>query len=277
MRLVYAIVILIALQVFPAPARTPEEIPFELRDGFVWIEVAVPASQKPLSFLLDSGAQVSVIDSTTAKKLGMTGGSLVSVMGVGKVTTGLWPQSTEAHAGAIELPQNYLALDLSDLRQACTYRPLNGIIGADFFHDHIVQVDYQHKIVRILAASPSEPGTEVLPLKVRPCGMLVPVQINGSKKQWVRLDTGCASALQWVTASIRPEQCTSRVAVALSKISVPVTRATITLGAERFENIPIDLHAKEIFPGEKGILGNGLLSRFSRVTIDAKGGRLFLR
>lgn len=279
MRFAGAIVVLFVLSTCRA-SNAPvggAEIPFEFRDGFVWVEVTVPSSLKPLNFLLDSGAQVSVINARTAKKLGMKGGRPVSVMGVGNTTTGLWPQTTEARAGAIELPRNYLALDLSRLSEACTNATVDGIIGADFFHDRIVQVDYEHKVVRLFPEAPAEPGMQVLPLRIRPCGMLVPVRINGSKPQWLRLDTGCASSVQWVTGNIRPEQCTWRVAVALTRISVPVTRTIITLGAEKFENVPTDVHADEIFPGENGILGNGLLSRFSTVTVDSKGGRLFLR
>ncbi len=277
MRLVYVLLISFVLPVFPTRAGPDKEIPFQLRDGFIRFGVTVTSSQEPLHFLLDSGAQVSVINSTIAKKLGMKGGRAVNVMGVGRVTTGLWPQSIEAHAGAIELPRNFLALDLNDLSQACTNAPVDGIIGADFFRGRIVQLDYQHRMIRILTDSTSETGAEALPLKVRPCGMLVSVRINDSKNQWVRLDTGCASALQWVTGSIRPEQCTRRVAVGLSKTSLPVTHTTVILGTQRFENVPTDLHAEEIFPGEKGILGNGILSRFQEVTVDAKGGRLFLR
>jgi hypothetical protein len=33
-------------------------------------------------------------------------------------------------------------------------------------------------------------------------------------------------------------------------------------------------HPKAIFPGESGLLGNGLLAQFGVVTIDAKAGRL---
>lgn len=279
MRFVGAILVLFLMSACRAsniPAGAAE-IPFQFRDGFIWIEVTVPRAPKPLNFLLDSGAQVSVINSSTAKKLGMKGGRRVSVMGVGNTTTGLWPQRTEARAGTIELPRDYLALDLSRLSEACTNAALDGIIGADFFHDRIVQLDYEHKVVRLLPEAPAAPGGQVLPLKIRPCGILVPVRINASKPQWLRLDTGCASSVQWVTGSVRPEQCTRRVAVALTRISVPVTRTTITLGAEKFENVPTDVHADEIFPGENGIVGNGLLSRFSVVTVDSKGGRLFLR
>lgn len=198
-------------------------------------------------------------------------------MGVGHTTTGFWPQRAEVRAGTVELPSNYLVMDLRELSEACTNAPIDGIIGADFFRDRIVQLDYGRGLLRLLPEAPPAVDQQILPLKVRRCGMLVPVRINDSKAQWVRLDTGCASAIQWVTGSIRPEDCTRRVAVALTKISLPVTRASVALGMQRFEDVPTDLHAEEIFPGEKGILGNGLLSRFTTVTVDAKAGRLFLR
>ena len=43
----------------------------------------------------------------------------------------------------------------------------------------------------------------------------------------------------------------------------------MTLGAVRFEAVPTDLQGEAIFPGERGLLGNGVLSRFETVTIDA--------
>jgi hypothetical protein len=50
----------------------------------------------------------------------------------------------------------------------------------------------------------------------------------------------------------------------------------VDLGNQHFPSVPTGLHSTPIFTGEFGLLGNGLLSRFSKVTIDAKSGRLFL-
>jgi hypothetical protein len=277
-RSIYAILILFALPVCRAAVgqAASGEIPFKFRDGLLWIEVTVPTSLRPLNFLLDSGAQVSVINALTSEKLGLRGGRAVNVMGVGTAATGVWPRTLDARAGQTDLPRNYLMLDLGKLGEACTHATVDGIVGADFFHERIVQIDYQKKVVRILAESPAESGTQVLPLKIRPCGMLVSVRIHDSKPQWVRLDTGCAAALQWVTGSIRPEECTRRVAVALTALSIPTTETTVTLGGVRFERVPTDLQQKEIFPGEKGLLGNGLLSRFETVTIDSKRKEVIL-
>ena len=62
--------------------------------------------------------------------------------------------------------------------------------------------------------------------------------------------------------------------VQCSTFSLP---PTVVLGELEFEKVPTGLHDAAIFPGEAGLLGKGLLSRFSTVTrIDAKAGRLLL-
>ena len=103
----------------------------------------------------------------------------------------------------------------------------------------------------------------------------MPISVNGHDRQWVRLDTGCATALQWVTSDV-PDQCTHQMAISLAEISIPQTKTSVGIGGNQFSDVPTGLHEKAIFPGEAGLLGNGLLSRFSTVTIDAKAGRVIL-
>ncbi len=107
--------------------------------------------------------------------------------------------------------------------------------------------------------------------------MRVPIAVNDHKRQWVRLDTGCATALQWVTSEVRTEQCTRQVAIGLAEISIPQTTTTVGIGELQFKNVPTGLHETAIFPGEAGLLGNGLIARFLTVTIDAKASRLILK
>lgn len=105
----------------------------------------------------------------------------------------------------------------------------------------------------------------------------MPISVNGRDNQWVRLDTGCATALHWVTADVRPDQCGRKMAIGLAEISIRQTETTVDIGGHEFEKVPTGIHETAIFPGEVGLLGNGLLSRFSTVTIDAKKGRLILK
>src|SRR6266487_2719721 len=62
--------------------RTTAEIPFQFREGLIWVQVKVSKSDEPLNFLLDTGAGVSVIDSRTMTRLGLKAGHRVMVRGV---------------------------------------------------------------------------------------------------------------------------------------------------------------------------------------------------
>src|SRR5882724_8600563 len=260
-------------QAAPVPLA---EFPFQYREGLLWIEVAVPQSDKPLNFLLDTGAGVSAINLNTAKRIGLKLGREVSVHGVETMLTGYWQQQMSAKVGSVQLPHEYLAIDLEKLSRSCE-RPVDGLVGMDFFRGRIVQIDFDAQKIRVLKSAKAEKTDEVLSLDLRPCGMRVPVQVNDHKRQWVRLDTGCATALQWVTSEVRPEQCTRQMAIGLAEISIPQTTTTVGIGAHQFQNVPTGLHETAIFPGEAGLLGNGLISRFSTVTIDAKAGRVILK
>ena len=275
-RLFVIIILVAALFQSQAAPVALAEFPFQYREGLLWIEVTIPQSRKPLNFLLDTGAGVSAINLNTAKRIGLKLGPEVTVHGVETMLTGYWQQRMSAKIGDVQLPREYLAVDLEKLSRSCE-RPVDGLVGMDFFRGHIVQIDFDAQKIRLLKSAKAEKAGEVLPLEMRPCGMRVPVGVNGHKRQWVRLDTGCATALQWVTSEVRPEQCMRQMAIGLAEISIPQTTTTVGIGKHEFKNVPTGLHETAIFPGEAGLLGNGLLSRFSAVTIDAKAGRVILK
>ena len=260
-----------------AAASTLPEIPFQYREGLLWVEVNIPQSKKPLHFLVDTGAGVSAINLKTANLIGLELGQKVMVHGVEAMLTGYRQQHMAAQAGDVQLPSEYLAVDLEQLSSSCEQH-VDGLLGADFFRGRVIQIDFKAQKIRLLKLAETEKSDEVLPIQFRPCGMRVAIKVDGHAKQWVRLDTGCATPLQWVKSHVRPEQCTGeRMAIGLAKISIPQATTTVAIGKYQFEHVPTGLHKLAIFPGEAGLLGNGLLSRFSTVTIDAKAGRLILQ
>ncbi len=257
-------------------------MPISFREGLLWVEVNVPQSDTPLHFLLDTGASASVVNLSTARRLGLKLGPKVKVSGVKANVTGYWPVKFSAKVEAdrsthqIELPSEYLALDLSKLASACS-NSVDGLIGADFFNGRVVEIDYTAQKIRLLESAPLDAHANVIPLEVRPCGFRVSVNVNGVSNQWVRVDTGCATALQWVTTKVRADRCMmSKPAVGLAELSIPQTMTGVRLGNQFLDTVPTGLHRKEIFPGESGLVGNGLLAQFGVVTIDAKAGRLIL-
>lgn len=249
--------------------------PVEFREGLLWVKVKVPESARLLNFLLDTGAEASVMNLQTARELGLSLGRRVGVRGVGVSTDAYWTGTQSATANGVELPDQFLALDLGKLSGSCDRR-VDGLVGADFFRGKSVQINFRESEVRLIAfGRPSVTGNTV-PLEVRRCGMRVKASINGEKPQWFRLDSGCASALQWVTARVNPKDCTSKMAVGLAAVGIPQTRASVKIGREVLRDVETGLHRSAIFDGEAGLVGNGLLAQFESVTIEAARGRLIL-
>ncbi len=252
-----------------------EDLPFQFHDGLIWLQVQARESAKPLNFLLDSGAGVSVINLTTAHELGLKLGRRVTVQGVHQTTTGFWPEHLSAKANSVSLPENFLAIDLNEFSRACKCA-VDGLLGADFFRDRLVQIDFAARKIRLLATDSLSGMNNTVPLRVKNNALLAPIRVNGGHTQWVRLDTGCAGALHWVTSKVSAGKSGSELAVALTRISIPMAQTTVSLGKARFEAVPTGLHEDRIFDGEAGLLGTGILSRFRSVTIDARSGRLVL-
>lgn len=274
-RILTCLISLVAIFMARSESQSAPEIPFVFTNGLIWVQVSVPQSEQPLHFLFDSGAAVSVVNLGTAQRLGLKLGPSVRVSGVGSTSRGFWPQRLAAKAAAVGLPDKYLAVDLAQLSDACNCC-VDGLLGADFFRGRAVQIDFvQHKIR--LMSSKSAPDTGVvLKLKSARGVLLVPVSVNGSEAQWVRLDTGCASALQWVAGTAPDEHWNTGVSIGLAEVRIPVAPARVRLGTKEFASVPTGWHSKPIFAGENGLLGNDLLSRFERVTLDAKASTLIL-
>ena len=72
----------------PSPANA---IPFEYSEGLLWVQIEVPQSARPLNFLFDTGAEVSVINADTVAAIGLAAGRKIHVQGVQAATTGHWP------------------------------------------------------------------------------------------------------------------------------------------------------------------------------------------
>jgi len=278
MRFVLAIIVLIGLSITQGDAQQvlEAEFPFELREGLIWIQVNVPQSAESLHFLLDSGAEVSVIDLGVARRLRLKLGHPVGVSGVNSTVPGYWPQYLSAHLGSVLLPKSYLAVDLRELSKACDCE-VDGLLGANFFREHLVQIDFQARKIRLLKSINPDACSESVPLEPRRSGIRILLQVNGGKQQWLRLDTGCASALQWVPPRMPAEPFLYKTAVGMTEVLVPLVETTVRIGTVEFAHVATGIEDHRIFVGEDGLLGTGLLSRFAAITIDTSAHRLILR
>lgn len=250
------------------------EIPFALRDGLIWLQVSTAGRAEPLHFLLDSGAGVSVLDLHTARRLGQKLDAPQTVRGIGGRSLAFRVAGPEMHLAGVALPPPRLALDLRAVSAGCGRR-IDGLIGADFFRDRIVQVDFRAQKIRLLVrAELPTAACATLPLLSRGNALCVRLSVNDQPPAWVRVDTGCDTALEWVARAPR-QKALSGPSIAAGPGSRPQQPTTVQLGALRLEGIPTGLRPAPIFAGEAGLLGNGLLARFT-VTFDAPKKRLLL-
>jgi len=244
---------------------SPVEIPFTFTDGFIRLEARVPQSDEPVYLLLDSGAGVSVLSLRTAQRLHLPLGGTQNVRGVGVDVAAYHLQGVRATANSADLAELPLAVDLSSADELCS-RPVDGLVGVDFFRNRVVQIDYTHRRVRILSETPASAGDR-LPVRFINGVMCVPVRVNDSTKRWARFDTGCNDALHWVIP--RPAAHGDRNAVSIGFITDDSDTAlmTVLLGTHALRTVKTALHGRPIFPGEAGLVGNGVLSQFI-VTVD---------
>ena len=170
------------------------------------------------------------------------------------------------------LPKSVLAVDLRALSDRCE-QPVDGILGVDFFRSRIVQIDFTEGRVRILEkCDPNLANCEILPIRMCNDAFCVPVRVAGNPAQWMRLDTGCDAALEWVVNGTEKRR-TGRSSIGLAGVSARHINTSVQLGKQCFNAVTTDVHREQIFPGENGLLGNALLSKF-RLTIDQPGNRV---
>ena len=211
----------------------------------------------------------------TARQLGLKFGGSEAVRGVNSRSTASWVSGFAATANGLQMPASLLAVDLGGASRACGRR-IDGLLGADFLEGRVVQIDYKAGKIRLLdRASATMAGGSSLPLRRLNDGFGVPVSVCGNKAEWMRLDTGCDAALHWVISKRDRLQNSHMVSIGLSPASRNLAKADVCLGTDCLHNVTIGFQEREIFPGESGLLGNGLLSRY-RVTIDTAKNRVLL-
>jgi hypothetical protein len=254
-------------------AQPRTEIPFEWRDGLICLNVKAASSNRPLRFVLDSGAGLSALNLDAARKLKLRLGAPAWVVGVEGGADARWVHGFAARVGDVPLISDLLVFDLRQINPGSP-GGIDGLIGQDFFRGRIVQIDFRKKRIRILQQADSADSV-VLPIKYQNGAMCVPVSVGGSAPRWTRLDTGCNDDLHWV--GVRPSRSRRPgPLVGFSRGPVAYVDTVVDLAEYRISGVQAGLHAREFFPGEAGLLGTGILSNFT-MTVDAPSGRVLLK
>ncbi len=255
-------------------------IPFRLEDGLIWVKVA--SGRSVLDFVVDSGAGSTVLSLQAARRLGLKFGAPCPVYGVERNGVAYRIEDFSGTMGDVSLKREIYAVNLRDPgQQHQKHRRMDGLLGQDFFRGRVVRINFQTQRLQLLekADAVSRSHGVVLPLRYQRDAMCVPVGVNRLKPEWTRLDTGCSTALEWAANLEAPAPRRggkpSIGRAGTEQATADEATGEVQLGSERVAGVKIGIHPRAIFPGEAGLLGMGLLSRY-RVTIDARRMQLVL-
>ncbi|WP_296818146.1 aspartyl protease family protein [Brevundimonas sp.] len=240
--------------------------------------------------LLDSGAEMTVLDAAFARELGLeTSGDLPAV-GTGGVSSAQLAEGVTLVIGDLTLRDMTVAvIDLSAIAQALG-RPLPVVLGKDAFNELIVDVDFPHHRIAFHA-----PGTFVapsdaveVPLSEATGGLRsVPVSIEGRQPVPFDFDIGNGGSLiifpgyaeEQGLLDGRTSSTVMSGAVGGMREAGIATFSSVTFGGVKLRDVPAVLPP----PGPsavdsdrtRGNIGIGVLGRFRLIT-DYTNDRLWL-
>ncbi len=131
-------------------AAGPVAIPFEVASHHIIVKVTVNKS-RPLSFVLDTGANLAIVRMDAAKelKLSLEGSVNAGGAGAGTQIGARVKNATWSLVGLEGFAQSVaLALPLAELPFALG-REVDGIIGGEFIKQFVVELDYQASLIRL--------------------------------------------------------------------------------------------------------------------------------
>jgi hypothetical protein len=260
-----------ALAARPAP---PVVLHYESEDKLVLLPVRLDGS-RPLTFILDSGAPHSIVDSTVAVELKLQRLAADRVSGAGKGTV------ARQHAAPVDLLIGTVPLHVEDpwvidLGKVGGIRHVDGLVGADLFERYVVGIDPVRQTLTI-----TEPaifrakglGTSI-PLVLKDDRLYVDMTLtlsNGiSEVHRMRIDTGSGDAVSDNLVRRSPERRKWVQGVGLGESFVDDSGVyeTVRIG-------PYSIHHCWGPSNDHPAIGMELLRRFT-TTFDAPHRRLYL-
>lgn len=185
-----------------ASGNEARDIPIDLNGVHIFMDCSINDSD-PLSFILDTGASVTCIDSKLASDLGfeLTGEIMGGGAGEERVEINFIKDATFRVPGVEVIGQTVATVALGDILEKRFGRSIDGILGYDFISRFVVVIDYVNSTLRLHHRD----GWEY-----KGSGAVVPIRLVGSSPRCdatitvsgrepiaceLLVDTGAGSAL----------------------------------------------------------------------------------
>jgi hypothetical protein len=270
-------------------------LPFEYRARHVWLHASINGGPER-DFLFDTGASVTVLDSTFAAVAGLQVQGRMQAAGAGASgSAGFTTLGSLAVRGAdgdgVELRDLKVAvMSVSPMFSRYFWRDFAGVVGYDVISRFVVTIDYDS--TRLVLHDPKTftwTGREAaLPMKLNGVVPSVEAVLDGRYRGQFRLDVGSSSTVDVHTPFAKRNALEKRLRGARDVSGAGFGGAfssslgrlhTMAIGPYAWRDPMVTLSrtnegalASEDFAGN---IGNRILERF-RVTLDYDGRRVWL-
>ncbi|MFN3669538.1 MAG: aspartyl protease family protein [Brevundimonas sp.] len=263
-------------------------MPFDL---FAGSRIYIPATVNGVAteVLLDSGAEMTVLDKSFAERLGLAPTGEVAAVGTGGVGSAQFVGGVTLELDGIVFADRTVAvIDLAAIGQAIG-RPLPVILGKDAFNGLIVDVDFPARALAFHEAAGFAPPAGVVEVPLTSTGSIraIPLSIEGRAPALFDFDTGNGGALIVYPAYAeaaglidgRPRSTVMSGAVGGMRETGIATLRSLDLAGFEIRDVPATFPpaGPSAVDSDRvaGNVGLGVLGRFRLIT-DFGGGRLWL-
>jgi len=255
-------------------------VPIELANDLIVLKVRVNGS-RPLHFIFDTGASISVIDPQSARALGLRAKGKLNLDATGgSVQSGLIGPVSLSLVGVTVFKQPLATIDLDAFAPLFGYK-IDGVIGYDFIKNFVVEIDYAAGLMSMYESGSYKyagPG-ESIPLELVEKTPFVRVRIvlNGREpiEGKFEIDTGGTGILNLNTPFVSKHKMLETLAKQTqgkmggaggSSVTVKAHVPAIELGSFANKN-PLVVFAQGTEGSESsteydGSLNNGFFSQF---------------
>ena len=275
-----------------------DEIPFEIKDDIIFLDVFINDNDKASTFVFDTGAAIDLLDENVARELGLEPDYKQEVPGAGgtKVYDIVLNQSLRLGKQSEISGTHLLLTDLARLREKVE-KDFDGIVGYSFLRGFVTRIDYEHKkLIRYKTIDELDLSGYV-PVSFQFYGGISIPQFdiditltNGSTYSGrVFFDSGAAYSLivntPYNETNKLIQQAEKRLVLetenlSTKSVSQQMAIRSMNLGGIEIGEMPIaianDTEGVSSYEGYLGILGAEVISRFD-VILDYSNSKLYLK
>ncbi len=271
-------------------AKSSEKVPFRYAGQHIYLPMRLEGTVEDLDFILDSGAGMTVIDSTVAETMGLEIKGSVPGAGAGGIADFNLVIIDGFSVGGITFTgQTVITYPLAGLLDGVPGIRIGGILGYDFLSRFISVIDYENGIVTFFEPDSFETPGDVTVVEAPLMHNIFSFEgkLDGLYKGRFLLDTGASSSI--IQKGFADEHGLpggrKTVEAAMAGAGGLEKTALCRFGAFEFGGILLESPVFAVPAGKSGIgsfedvdgiVGNDLLQRFT-VYLDYRRQEFFLR